>query len=51
MSKKKITFTMDEIIIQNIKEFSEENCINISALSQKLWEEFLEKKNKEKEKK
>ena len=47
MSKKVLSATIDEEILEKWKEYTEEECINSSQLIEKLLKEHLKKKGRE----
>ena len=44
MSKKVLSATIDEIILEKWKEYAEEECINSSQLIERMLKEHLEKR-------
>jgi len=46
MSKKVLSVTIDEKILEKYKEYAEEECINSSQLIEKMLREHLKKRGK-----
>jgi metal-responsive CopG/Arc/MetJ family transcriptional regulator len=46
MSKKVLSITIDEKILEKWKKYAEEECINSSQLIEKMIKEHLEKRGK-----
>jgi len=46
MGKKVLSVTIDEKILENWKEYAEEECINSSQLIERLLSEYLKKRGK-----
>jgi hypothetical protein len=47
MTKKVLSVTIDEKILESWKEYAEEECINSSQLIEKMLKEHLEKRGKD----
>jgi len=46
MSKKVLSATIDEKILETWKQYAEEECINSSQLIEKMLKEYLKKRGK-----